>query len=62
MSDLPFFGPMTLTGFTHPWFFLVLLLVAAFVVLSVLAQYLRAKQVLPFAYTEFGRAAVRERA
>ncbi|MGH3726936.1 MAG: VWA domain-containing protein [Mycobacterium sp.] len=52
MSDLPFFGPMTLTGFTHPWFFLVLLLVAGLVGLYVFAQYLREKRVLRFANTE----------
>lgn len=52
MSDLPFFGPMTLTGFTHPWFFLVLLLVAGLVALYVAVQYLREKRVLRFANTE----------
>lgn len=50
--NIPFFGPMTLSGFTHPWFFLVLLLVLTLGALYVAAQRLRHKRVLRFANTE----------
>ena len=49
---LPLLGPMSLTGFAHPWFFLVLLFVAALVALSVITQYSRQKRVLRFANME----------
>lgn len=50
--NIPFFGPMTLSGFTHPWFFLVLLIVLILAALYVAAQRLRHKRVLRFANTE----------
>ena len=43
---------MSLTGFAHPWFFLVLLFVAALVALYVITQYSRQKRVLRFANME----------
>ena len=49
---LPLLGPMSLTGFAHPWFFLVLLFVAALVALYVITQYSRQKRVLRFANME----------
>lgn len=49
---LPFFGPMTLSGFAHPWFFLVLLLVAGLAGMYVLAQFLRHQRMLRFANTD----------
>ena len=49
---LPLHGPMSLTGFAHPWFFLVLLFVAALVALYVITQYSRQKRVLRFANME----------
>ncbi|MGH3726327.1 MAG: VWA domain-containing protein [Mycobacterium sp.] len=50
--DVPFFGPMTLSGFTHPWFFVLLLVVAALAMSYAVAQYLRNQRVLRFANTE----------
>ena len=49
---LPLLGPMTLTGFAHPWFFLFLLLVAAVAALYVIAQLARQKRILRFANME----------
>ena len=49
---LPLLGPMSLTGFAHPWFFLVLLFVAALVALYVITQYSRQKRILRFANME----------
>jgi Ca-activated chloride channel family protein len=49
---LPLLGPMSRTGFAHPWFCLVLLFVAALVALYVITQYSRQKRVLRFANME----------
>lgn len=49
---LPLLGPMALTGFAHPWFFLFLLLVAGLVGLYVITQFARQKRILRFANME----------
>ncbi|WP_179473456.1 VWA domain-containing protein [Mycolicibacterium vinylchloridicum] len=49
---LPLLGPMTLSGFEHPWFFLFLLVIAGLVGLYVIVQYARQKRVLRFANME----------
>ena len=46
---LPFFGPMSLSGFDHPWFLLFLLVVLGLVVLYLFVQRARQKRVLRFA-------------
>jgi Ca-activated chloride channel family protein len=50
--SLPLLGPMALTDFAHPWFFLFLVVVAALAVLYVLAQLARQKRILRFANME----------
>ncbi|MBJ7399445.1 VWA domain-containing protein [Mycolicibacterium sp.] len=49
---LPLLGPMALTGFAHPWFFLFLLFVAGLVALYVITQFARQKRILRFANME----------
>ena len=49
---LPLLGPMSLTDFAHPWFFLVLLFVAGLVALYVVTQLARQQRVLRFANME----------
>ena len=49
---LPFFGPMSLSGFDHPWFLLFLLVVLGLVVLYLIVQRARQKRVLRFANME----------
>lgn len=49
---LPLLGPMTLSGFAHPWFFLFLLFIAALVVLYILMQAARQRRILRFANME----------
>ncbi|BBY61260.1 VWA domain-containing protein [Mycolicibacterium sarraceniae] len=49
---LPLLGPMTLSGFEHPGFFLFLLVIAGLVGLYVVVQYARQKRVLRFANME----------
>lgn len=49
---LPLFGPMTLTGFAHPWFLLFLLVVAGLIGLYIVAQLARQKRMLRFANME----------
>lgn len=49
---LPLLGPMTLSGFDHPWFFLFLLVIAGLVGLYVIVQFARQKRVLRFANME----------
>ena len=49
---LPLLGPMSLTDFAHPWFFLFLLVVAALAALYVYMQFARQKRVLRFANME----------
>lgn len=48
----PFLGPMSLTNFAHPWFFLFLLFVAGLVALYVITQRARQKRILRFANME----------
>jgi len=50
--NLPFFGPMSLTDFAHPWFFVFLAFVAGLVALYVIAQLARQKRILRFANME----------
>jgi Ca-activated chloride channel family protein len=49
---MPLLGPMTLTGFAHPWFFLLLLVVLIVVVLYIAAQLARQRRVLRFTNLE----------
>jgi Ca-activated chloride channel family protein len=49
---LPVLGPMTLTGFDHPWWFLFILVVAGLVGLYIAMQAARRKRLLRFANTE----------
>jgi Ca-activated chloride channel family protein len=50
--SLPLLGPMALTNFAHPWFFLFLLVVAALVALYIYVQRARQKRILRFANME----------
>jgi len=49
---LPFLGPMSLTDFAHPWFFLILVLIAALAAYYVFLQFARHKRILRFANME----------
>lgn len=49
---LPLLGPLSLTDFAHPWFFLFLLVVAALAAFYVVVQYARQKRILRFANME----------
>src|ERR1700712_50465 len=49
---LPLLGPMTLSGFEHPWFFPFLLVVAGLVALYAIVQVARQKRMLRFANME----------
>jgi Ca-activated chloride channel homolog len=49
---LPIFGPLSLTGFKNPWFFLFLLVVLGLVALYVVVQVARQKRILRFANME----------
>ncbi|AQA05627.1 hypothetical protein BVC93_28280 [Mycobacterium sp. MS1601] len=49
---LPLLGPMSLSGFEHPWFFLFFIVIAALVVLYVMVQRARETRVLRFANME----------
>lgn len=49
---LPLLGPMSLSGFEHPWFFLFFLVIAALVAFYVVVQRSREKRVLRFANME----------
>lgn len=49
---LPLLGPMALTNFAHPWFFLFLLLVAGLAALYIVLQFSRQKRILRFANME----------
>jgi Ca-activated chloride channel homolog len=49
---LPLLGPMSLTGFKYPWFFLFLLAVVGLVALYVVVQLARQQRVLRFANME----------
>ncbi len=54
---LPLLGPMTLSGFAHPWFFLFLLIIAGLVGLYVVVQF--ARQTPGAALREHGAAGKR---
>ena len=49
---LPLLGPMTLTGFAHPWFFLFLFVILGLVALYILMQVARHRRILRFANME----------
>ena len=49
---LPLLGPMSLTDFAHPWFFLFLLVIAALAAYYVILQFARQKRILRFANME----------
>lgn len=49
---VPLLGPVSLTGFANPWFFLFLLAVLLTVGLYVVQQFARRRRVLPFANME----------
>lgn len=49
---LPLLGPVSLTGFQHAWFFLVLLIVLLVIGLYVVQQFARRRRVLRFANME----------
>ncbi len=49
---LPLLGPMTLSGFAHPWFFLFLFVVMGLVALYILVQVARHRRILRFANME----------
>ena len=49
---LPLLGPMSLTGFDHPWFFLFLIAVLGLAGLYVVTQLARRRRMLRFANTE----------
>ncbi|MGB3481293.1 MAG: VWA domain-containing protein [Mycobacterium sp.] len=49
---LPLLGPMSLSGFEHPWFFLFFIVIAALVALYVVVQRARERRVLRFANME----------
>jgi Ca-activated chloride channel family protein len=50
--NLPLFGPMSLSGFKNPWFFLFLLVVLGLAALYVIVQMTRQKRMLRFANME----------
>jgi Ca-activated chloride channel family protein len=50
--NIPLLGPMSLTGFEHTWYFLVLLVVVVLVGLYIAAQLARQRRVLRFANME----------
>ena len=49
---LPLLGPMALTNFANPWFFLFLLVIAGLVALYIVVQLARQKRILRFANME----------
>ncbi|KLO31003.1 hypothetical protein ABW16_04775 [Mycolicibacter heraklionensis] len=49
---LPLLGPMTLSGFAHPWFFLYLFVILGLVALYILVQVARHRRILRFANME----------
>ena len=49
---LPLLGPMTLSGFEHPWFFLFLFVVLGLIGLYIVVQLARQKRMLRFANME----------
>jgi Ca-activated chloride channel family protein len=49
---LPLLGPMTLSGFEHPWYFVFLLVVLGIIGFYIVVQLARKKRILRFANTE----------
>ena len=49
---LPLLGPMTLSGFSHAWFFVFLLVIVGLVALYIIAQVARQRRMLRFANME----------
>ena len=49
---LPLLGPMSLSGFEHPWFFLFILASSALIGLYIVVQLARQKRILRFANME----------
>jgi len=49
---IPLLGPITLSGFKHPWFFLFLLVVLGLIGLYIIVQTARQKRILRFANME----------
>lgn len=49
---IPLLGPMSLTGFEHPWFFLFFLVVLGLIALYIVVQLARQKRMLRFANME----------
>jgi len=49
---LPLFGPMSLSGFEHPWFFLFILIVLGLAGLYIVVELARQKRILRFANME----------
>ncbi|HZE15758.1 MAG TPA: VWA domain-containing protein [Mycobacterium sp.] len=49
---LPLLGPMTLSGFAHPWFFLFLLVALGLIAMYIIAQVARQRRMLRFANME----------
>ena len=49
---LPLLGPMSLSGFEHPWFFLFFLVVLGLIGLYIVVQLARERRVLRFANME----------
>jgi secreted protein with Ig-like and vWFA domain len=50
--NIPLLGPMTLTGFTHAWFFIFLIVPFALAAMYIAAQFARRRRVLRFANME----------
>ena len=50
--EIPFIGPLTLSGFSSGWFFLYLIAVVGAVAIYLLLRKARRKRVLRFANTE----------
>jgi Ca-activated chloride channel family protein len=50
--DVPFFGPLALSDFTHAWFFLYLVVVLALILAYIAVQFARRRRVLRFANME----------
>lgn len=50
--NVPLLGPMTMTGFAHPWWFLFFVVIIGLIVAYILAQLARQRRVLRFANME----------
>src|SRR5512135_1105386 len=50
--NVPLLGPMTLTGFAHPWWFLFFVVIIGLIVGYIIAQLARQRRVLRFANME----------